>query len=184
MKTLKPTSCSPIAITIANRSHMRHTSSQARQLDPLREARGRLRGSRPPGGCNACPLKRGAVLGSPGRGWRRSAIPSFFSPFSGDVQLSTHAHECKKPGRGSHGTARARIQYHGCLVRGEASSPESDSGLPAGTISPPLPGQTPASSTPDSACARKLPLEPKLKMDENAFALPSISGNAPEIHSQ
>lgn len=118
MKTLKPTSCSPIAITIVNRSHMRHTSSQARQLDPLREARGRLRGSRPPGGCNACPLKRGAVLGSPGRGWRRSAIPSFFSPFSGDVQLSTHAHECKKPGRGSHGTARARIQYHGCLVRG------------------------------------------------------------------
>ena len=98
MKTLKPTSCSPIAIAIANRSHMRHTSSQARQLDPLREARGRLRGSRPPGGCNACPLKRGAVLGSPGRGWRRSAIPSFFSPFSGDVQLSTHAHECKKPG--------------------------------------------------------------------------------------
>ena len=123
MKTLKPTSCSPIAITIVNRSHMRHTSSQARQLDPLREARGRLRGSRPPGGCNACPLKRGAVLGSPGRGWRRSAIPSFFSPFSGDVQLSTHAHECKKPGRGSHGTARARIQYHGCLVRGGSLKP-------------------------------------------------------------
>lgn len=158
MKTLKPTSCSPIAIAIANRSHMRHTSSQARQLDPLREARGRLRGSRPPGGCNACPLKRGAVLGSPGRGWRRSAIPSFFRLFPGTC-------------------SSVRMPMN-------AKSPESDSGLPAGTISPPLPGQTPASSTPDSACARRLPLEPKLKMDENAFALPSISGNAPEIHSQ
>ena len=74
---------------------MRHTSTQARQLDPLREARGRLRGPRPPGGCNACPLKRGAVLGSPGRGWRRSAIPSFFaffrlfSHFSGETQPGT-----------------------------------------------------------------------------------------------
>ncbi len=83
MKTLKPASCSFVAIAIANRSHVRHTSPQARQLDPLREARGRLRGSRPPGGCNACPLKRGAVLGSPGRGWRRSAIPSFFALFRG-----------------------------------------------------------------------------------------------------
>ena len=41
-----------------------------------------------------------------------------------------------------------------------------------------------ALSEPDSACARRLPLEPKLKMNENAFALPSMSGNAPEIHSQ
>ena len=109
-KTLKPASCSSIAIAIANRSHMRHTSTQARQLDPLREARGRLRGSRPPGGCNACPLKRGAVLGSPGRGWRRSAIPSFFAffrifPEKRSPARSTHA--CKKPGCSSPRTARA-----------------------------------------------------------------------------
>ena len=97
MKTLKPTSCSPIAITIANRSHMRHTSSQARQLDPLREARGRLRGSRPPGGCNACPLKRGAVLGSPGRGWRRSAIPSFFRLFPGTCSSVRMPMNAKSP---------------------------------------------------------------------------------------
>lgn len=97
MKTLKPTSCSPIAIAIANRSHMRHTSSQARQLDPLREARGRLRGSRPPGGCNACPLKRGAVLGSPGRGWRRSAIPSFFRLFPGTCSSVRMPMNAKSP---------------------------------------------------------------------------------------
>lgn len=97
MKTLKPTSCSPIAIAIANCSHMRHTSSQARQLDPLREARGRLRGSRPPGGCNACPLKRGAVLGSPGRGWRRSAIPSFFRLFPGTCSSVRMPMNAKSP---------------------------------------------------------------------------------------
>lgn len=110
MKTLKPASCSSVVIAIANRSHMRHTSSQARQLDPLREARGRLRGSRPPGGCNACPLKRGAVLGSPGRGWRRSAIPSFFAffhIFPGTRSPARSPQACKKPGCGSPRTARA-----------------------------------------------------------------------------
>lgn len=184
MKTLKPTSCSPIAITIVNRSHMRHTSSQARQLDPLREARGRLRGSRPPGGCNACPLKRGAVLGSPGRGWRRSAIPSFFRLFPGTCSSVRMPMNAKSPDAALMEPPGLVFNIMDVWSGGEASSPESDSGLPAGTISPPLPGQTPASSTPDSACARRLPLEPKLKMDENAFALPSISGNAPEIHSQ
>ena len=63
MKTLKLTLGSSVAIAIANRSHIRLTSSQARQLDPLREARGRLRGSEPQGGCNACPLNEALSWG-------------------------------------------------------------------------------------------------------------------------
>ena len=51
------------AIAIANRSQIRHTSTQARQLDLLHEARGRLRRSEPRGGCNACPLNEALSWG-------------------------------------------------------------------------------------------------------------------------
>lgn len=97
MKTLKLTLGSSVAIAIANRSHMRHTSSQARQLDPLREARGRLRGSEPQGGCNACPLNEALSWGLLEGDGAKAPSPLFSSAFQARTACAPHA--AKSPAR-------------------------------------------------------------------------------------